>query len=397
MLADIYFGPEELIRQDRTIGGGGIGTLTNLLCPLLAEMGLQTTVYQSSDASNEFAHGDLRVVNIPLKPSSKYSNEHVVNQFRKIAAQRAKKADRIELFVADFFSVRNDNPLAIAVQNGLAWDAAIENLTPNRLYHNALGEKIFRYRCQLRGLRRFETCYNRVAVDLYFLNWYRSFRGIGPKGRVWYNPNPAPASDWDASRDALGGDDHVKIIFARRLVPEKGSRLIIDVFKELLSLRPNISITIAGNGSDKEHFQNVFGKDARVNMIAYQVHEALQVHQQHDISVTPSLCGEATCLAILEAMAAGCAVIATNMGGTITEIIDGYNGKLCWPNRDSILQSLIDLVDDQGQRRRMQKLGWETSQRAFNPVSWNQRWKDIITTVIQGKERALHEIHKGMY
>lgn len=157
MLADIYFGPEELIRQDRTIGGGGIGTLTNLLCPLLAEMGLQTTVYQSSDASNEFAHGDLRVVNIPLKPSSKYSNEHVVNQFRKIAAQRAKKADRIELFVADFFSVRNDNPLAIAVQNGLAWDAAIENLTPNRLYHNALGEKIFRYRCQLRGLRRFET------------------------------------------------------------------------------------------------------------------------------------------------------------------------------------------------------------------------------------------------
>lgn len=65
-------------------------------------------------------------------------------------------------------------------------------------------------------------------------------------------------------------------------------------------------------------------------------------------------------------MAAGYAVIATNMGGMITEIIDGFNGILCSPTKDALLEGLLKLVDNSEERLRMQKRGWKTSQTAFS-------------------------------
>lgn len=389
MLLDIYFGPDEFIREDMTIGGGGIGTLTSYLCPLLEELNFDVTVYQCSHKARETVYGNSKIINVPIKPGPGCPTEKVVKHFRDIAYARSKTKRRIELFVADFFSIKNDNPLSIAVQNGLAWDASIELLTKKKIFHTPIGEKIFRYRWQLRGLERFENCHNRVAVDLYFLNWYRSFRGINLKGRVWYNPNPAPVTNWDSEREStINSGAPVRIIFARRFVPEKGTRLIAEVFKELLKLRPNITITLAGSGPDKQFFGETFGNDPRVSIISYDVHDALRIHQGHDISVTPSLCGEATCLSILEAMSAGCAVVATNLGGTITEIIDGFNGVLCWPAKDSLLEGIVNLIDRHDTRLRVQRLGWETSQKAFSNDSWRDRWKNIIHEVLDGNAKT---------
>lgn len=388
MRADIYF--LQFLKDDMvSVGGGGIGTLISYLCPLLESMGFRTTVYQCAGHRFEATFGATRVVGVPGYPGPGRSNEAVAAHLRDTARKEAGTDDRLEIFAADFFSVANKNPLAIAVQNGLAWDAAIEYLTENRLYHNALGEKIFRYRCQMRGLRRFETCYNRVAVDLYFINWYRSFRGAHLRGRVWYNPNPAPAAPWGERRDAGGVQGGpLKIIFARRLVPEKGTRVFADVLIDLLRLRPAIEITLAGEGPEQEFLSRTFSGEPRVTITSYPMTEALQVHTEHDIAVIPSLCGEATCLAVLEAMAAGCAIVATNMGGTITEIIDGFNGRLCWPTKESLLKALIDVIDCPERRLRFQKRGWETSQQAFSMVGWRKRWTEIIDQVVNGREHA---------
>lgn len=381
MKADIYF--IQFIKDDEvSIGGGGVGTLISYLCPLLEELGLETTVYQCASHRFETKWRNTKVVGVPLYPGKGNPNEKVVQHFRDIAAKRSGKAERMEIFAADFFSVKNNNPFAICIQNGLAWDADIKLLTSKKMYHSKIGEKIFRYRCQLRGLRRFETCYNRVAVDLYFLNWYRSFRGINLKGRVWYNPNPAPEVPWDSLRERISKDQPVRIIFARRLAPEKGTRVIAEVFRELMSLRPNIRITLAGEGPDEAFLREYFKGESKVNITFYQTEDAVKVHQQYDIAVVPSLCGEATCLSVVEAMAAGCAVVATNMGGTITQVIDGFNGILCRPDRESLLEGLLKLIDLPEERLRLQRRGWETSQEAFSLQSWKERWKQIINELM---------------
>ncbi len=380
MRADIYF--IQFLKDDEvSIGGGGIGTLISHLCPLLESLGHEVVVYQCAGHAFESSYGNTRVVGIPRFPGRGVTNERLVQLFRDTALKDSGTDERLEIFAADFFSVKNWNPLAICVQNGLAWDADIKLLTQKAVYHSAIGEKLFRYRCQLRGLRRFETCYNRVAVDLYFLNWYRSFRGPNIKGRLFYNPNPAPEAVWNTRRENADADLPVRIIFARRLVPEKGTRVIVDVFKRLLRLRPNLEITLAGEGPDEGFLRNSFSGDKRVTVTSYKTDDALKIHSEHDIAVIPSLCGEATCLSVLEAMAAGCAVVATNMGGTITQIIDGFNGSLCEPDQGAILDALLRLIDSPEERLRMQKSGWEASQRAFSIRRWRERWRNILNEV----------------
>jgi glycosyltransferase involved in cell wall biosynthesis len=356
------------------------------LCPLLETLGHEVFVYQCAARHFKSKHGNAEVIGIPVQPGKGMPNEKVVRHFRKIARKNTGTKERVEIFAADFFAVKNNNPLAICIQNGLAWDSDITLLTPRKMHHTPLGEKLFRYRCQLRGLRRFETCYNRVAVDLYFLNWYRSFRGPSVKGRLFYNPNPAPAAHWDPNREMqITSDEPLKIIFARRFAPEKGTRMIAAVFKRLLRIRPNIEITLAGEGPDDRFLNDVFSDERRVTITSYEVEDALKVHRNHDIAVIPSLCGEATCLSVLEAMAAGCAIIATNMGGTITEIIDSFNGILCWPTEDSVLESFLKLIDAPEERLRIQKWGWETSQKSFGLEMWKNRWTGIIGEIIDGK------------
>jgi len=386
MNAYIYF-LQFLKDDEKSVGGGGIGTLISYLCPLLEGLGHEVTVYQCASHPFETKWRNTTVVGIPLYPGRGNPNEKVVQHFRDIANKRSPLSDCLEIFAADFFSVKNNNPFSICIQNGLAWDADIKLLTSKKIHHTEIGEKVFRYRCQLRGLRRFETCFNRVTVDLYFLNWYRSFRGINLKGRVWYNPNPAPSVGWYSERETIGKDEPKRIIIARRLAPEKGTRVIAGVLRELLQIRPEIRITIAGEGPDEKWLREYFKNESRVDITFYQSEDSIRIHRQHDIAVVPSLCGEATCLSVLEAMAAGCTVMATNMGGTITEIIDGLNGLLCWPVHEKILETLLQLVDlSEEERIRMQKCAWETSQRAFSIKKWEDRWKAIIKEVIASEK-----------
>jgi hypothetical protein len=201
MKTDIYF-IQFLKDDEQSIGGGGIGTLISYLIPLLESLGHDVTVYQCAGHEFKTYYSNTQVIGIPRYPGKRMSNGKLAQQFRDIARKISHTDKRIEIFAADFFSVKNDNPYAICIQNGLSWDSDIRFLTTNKLHYSSFGEKIFRYRCQLRGLRRFETCYNRLAVDLYFLNWYRSFRGSSVQGRIFYNPNPAPQAEWDVRREA---------------------------------------------------------------------------------------------------------------------------------------------------------------------------------------------------
>lgn len=379
-----------LVRDGRPIVNiGGIETLINYLISVLIECGHRPVVFQCSDVEfcTEF-HG-ATVYGVPFPAGTPI--ETIVADFRSRARNIAGGQDTLEIFAADHFSVPNSNPLAIAIQNGVWWDQPIGALTPKRIFHSRIGEVIFRLKKQFQMLHLFENSYNRVCADLNYINWYRTCRG-SITGKVWFNPNPAPDTPWDPVRELRSADDPVRIIFARRLVPQKGTRLISEVFKELLNLRKNIRITIAGDGPEENYLRQVFAEESRVTITSYQVSDVIAVHKNHDISIIPSLLSEATCLAVAEGMAAGCAVIATNYGGMTNQIIDGYNGLLAWADKESLLLKLLLLCDHPEKRLLIQKRGWETSQSTFSLARWREQWRTILQEVVLNQPDAIADM-----
>ena len=123
------------------------------------------------------------------------------------------------------------------------------------------------------------------------------------------------------------------------------------------------------------------GKNRNVHFISYSPEESLTIHQCHDIAVVPTCGSEGTSLSLLEAMAAGCAVIASNVGGMTNIILDGYNGLMISPDVDELAMALLRLIDDIALRTRIAQKGRETVIESFSFEKWKTKWLQLIEEI----------------
>ena len=79
-------------------------------------------------------------------------------------------------------------------------------------------------------------------------------------------------------------------------------------------------------------------------------------------------------------MAAGCAVIASPVGGLSNLIIDGYDGLLVKPTPSDLIDAIELLINDKKQR---EKLGANAQQVAvaFSMDRWREKWTKVISEV----------------
>jgi glycosyltransferase involved in cell wall biosynthesis len=82
--------------------------------------------------------------------------------------------------------------------------------------------------------------------------------------------------------------------------------------------------------------------------------------------------------AIIEAMATGLPVVATNVGAVVDVVTDGVNGFLIPPrNTDRLAKALHDLLLDAPLRERMGRAGWHMAKDRFSA----ERAADQIVTL----------------
>ena len=105
--------------------------------------------------------------------------------------------------------------------------------------------------------------------------------------------------------------------------------------------------------------------------------EMVEVYQNTDISVIPTLFSEGTSLSCLEAMACGNAVIATNVGGLPNLILNNFNGKLINPESKSLFNALIELIDDKSLRQVLSQNAVSVS-KTFAKENWDKEWREIL-------------------
>jgi len=356
---------------------GGVETYLVNLGELCAEMGWTPFLFQRGHTAFRKQVGALTVVGVP---PAYYKGKKLIHKLLHAACQEIDLDKDILIFGADHRSVPVSSPRCIAIQHGIAWDLPASYLPRKRLLNSRLGAKLRRTVCIRNHIRRFNNCRNRVCVDYNFLNWYRAVCTVEPEGRVWVIPNFAPiASSKEIA--ARQQDGSVRILFARRFVDYRGTRLMAEATKCLLGMNTDVMVTFAGEGPDETWLKHQFAGDERVRFTKYLPPEVMDIHLKHHIAVIPSIASEGTSLSVAEAMGAGCAVVATAVGGITNMIIDGYNGVLVMPDAESLSGGLLRVVEDGTLRQELGQRAYETARDAFCVEKWKRSWREVLEEV----------------
>ena len=167
---------------------------------------------------------------------------------------------------------------------------------------------------------------------------------------------------------------HASIIVGTvgRIAEVKNQKLLVDGVKFLVEKRPelkaDIRLVLVGDGplySSLKGYVTEIGLSDLVWM-AGDRDDVAELMQLMDVFVLPSL-AEGISNTVLEAMATGLPVIATNVGGNPELISEGENGRLVKVGDESGLAEAIgELVDNPELRAEMGKKGIDQVKSIFN-------------------------------
>ncbi|MEO1395505.1 MAG: glycosyltransferase [Cyanobacteria bacterium J06634_5] len=178
---------------------------------------------------------------------------------------------------------------------------------------------------------------------------------------------PELRSDEMRSRLSQGNPDAPILIYIGRLSAEKE----IDRIKPVLESIPGARLALVGDGPNREDLEKHFA-GTPTNFVGYLAGEELgSAYASADAFIFPSRT-ETLGLVLLEAMAAGCPVVAANAGGIPDIVTDGVNGFMFDPTdeRGAIVatQKLLGMKAErellrQNARVEAERWGWEASTR----------------------------------
>ena len=157
-------------------------------------------------------------------------------------------------------------------------------------------------------------------------------------------------------------NDTLQITFVGRMIPSKGPQLLLETAKKL----KNISFTFVGDGELLEVLKNENIPNVRFTGSLGKAAIA-DILQNTDILVHPSVHHEGFPNVLLEAGAAGCAVIATDRGGTTEIIIDDKTGIIVEPTVEDIGRGIQALADKQ----KRQAFASALQKHVQNNFSWD--------------------------
>jgi glycosyltransferase involved in cell wall biosynthesis len=157
-------------------------------------------------------------------------------------------------------------------------------------------------------------------------------------------------------RRELGvGDSQVLIGSVGRLSDVKGHIYLVEAMKEVVSRYPQAQLLIVGEGKMKEEIlalRSLLKLEKNIQLIP-GLDDPREALAAMDIFVMPSL-KEGLGLALMEAMASGLPVVASDVGGIKSLVSDGVNGLLVSPGKPALIaQALLRLIASPEERAKL--------------------------------------------
>jgi glycosyltransferase involved in cell wall biosynthesis len=182
--------------------------------------------------------------------------------------------------------------------------------------------------------------------------------------RIHVVTRPVRPAGTSPVRRRKGPADPAVITFAGRITPEKGLIVIIEALRTMRANGP-IELRIAGVVEHPEYWsrcervaRDATAADPRLtvaNLGRLDYAATDELLRQSDIVTVPSQWPEPLGAIAIEAMAAGAAVVASNIGGLGTALVHGHNGLLVEPagSIDSWASALGSLLDRPDRARQL--------------------------------------------
>jgi phosphatidylinositol alpha-mannosyltransferase len=179
-----------------------------------------------------------------------------------------------------------------------------------------------------------------------------------------------------------------RVLFVGRAERRKGLGVLLQAFTLLRRRLPHASLVVAGATRRQVLETDRNGNGLPVDLSGVEalgwVDDDVKVAQlaAAELSCAPSLAAESFGIVLVEAMAAGVPVVASDLPGYRAVLRDGQAGRLTPPGDPvALADALYDLLQDEQERRRLTAAG----SAAAAELSWSR----ITDSIIDAYEEAL--------
>ena len=131
-----------------------------------------------------------------------------------------------------------------------------------------------------------------------------------------------------------------------RMVPLKNHRFLMNVFRELIALCPEVKLLLVGDGPlrmELESYANHMGLSRSIVFLGERKDTA-ELLSTFDVFVLPSL-AEAMGIVLMEAMASGIPVVASKTGGIPEVVENGKTGLLVELNTIKWVETIRRIIE----------------------------------------------------
>lgn len=196
----------------------------------------------------------------------------------------------------------------------------------------------------------------------------------------------APDPEAVASIRARFGEAGPLVVFLGRIVEEKGVLDLVRAFATIRARFPTARLTMVGRGNDCDTVSELalnLGLNEAVHQPGWtDPSEVVNWFTAADVVVAPSWF-EAQGLSVMEAQAAGAAVVATNVGGIPDAIEDGRTGILVEPRDPGALAAaVISLLDDPARAAAIGRQAGEDATRRFSRKATARAFASLYNRVL---------------
>ncbi|MCA8958165.1 MAG: glycosyltransferase family 4 protein, partial [Planctomycetes bacterium] len=257
-----------------------------------------------------------------------------------LVAHRRIPAGAPVVYMAEDVSFPICRARSLVVQHGVWWDGEL-----NALELRAAELMVRRAVRRSRGL---------ICVDTNFANWLRArWPGTQWDHKLHLIPNFLDARTFgpppEVPAAARGG--RVTICFPRRSEPRRGLHLMADAAPQLLARFPQVDIRfVVGSGNHTDALRRRLADAAcpasRCSIEVHGFDDMRSVYRESQIVTIPTVCGEGTSLAAIEAMYCGCAVVGTWVGGLADLLWHEQNALVIAPDAAQLTAACARLVED---------------------------------------------------